>query len=307
MISKEDIKDLEIIDAVELGSDGTVVNLSLSLVSTTSGPKELLFAVNNYINFGDTRIEAGDIVTITGSTGADGTYTVASAPAENQVIVVESIATSTGGTATFKYPSGASKVGLSPTGLINTSATNLQTAVSNLDSVLSNHASQHYVGGLQPIIAQNLSSGTALAGKILQASGTGTWNLVDIVAGVPAELTYATSAALSTTTSATPVTKLTLTTPNLPLGDYVLFWSYITSGSANNTQVSSRIRKNGVTDVFLINNRVTVANAQFGNAGHKIELALSGVNSYVVSYWKTAGSGSAGIEQASLTLWLVDN
>lgn len=169
------------------------------------------------------------------------------------------------------------------------------------------HAAEHSAGGLQEITAQNLSSGAASAGQVMQANGAGLWNLVSVVAGVAAELNRASDATLATTVGTTPVTKLTMTTTSLPAGDYILFWAYTTNGSNNNTQVSSRVQKDGVTDLYAITNKASVAGSEFGNAGHSVQLALSGVHTFSVDYWRAAGSGSAGIKDVLLTLWLIDN
>ena len=169
------------------------------------------------------------------------------------------------------------------------------------------HNTQHYVGGEQPIIAQNLSSGAAPASRIMQSDGAGNWALVTVVAGVAAELNRANSNALSTTTSSTFINKLTLTTTSLPAGDYILFWSYITNGSNNNTQVESRVRKDGATDLFLVTNKASTAGSQFSNSGHDVQVALSGVHTFTVDYRFAGGAGSAGIQDVHLTLWLIDN
>jgi len=169
------------------------------------------------------------------------------------------------------------------------------------------HNTQHYVGGEQPIIAQSTSSGSATAGQVMQANGAGLWNLVSVVTGVAAELNRVADAVLATTVGTTPVTKLTLTTTSLPAGDYILFWSYTTVGSNNNTQVSSRVRKDGTTDLFTITSKASVAGSEFGNAGHSVQVALTGVHTFDVDYWRAAGSGSAGVKDVLLTLWLIDN
>lgn len=169
------------------------------------------------------------------------------------------------------------------------------------------HATEHSAGGLQAVTAQNLSSGAATAGQVMQANGAGLWNLVSVVTGVAAELNKVSDAVLGTTVGTTPVQKLLLTTTSLPVGDYILFWSYTTVGSNNNTQVSSRVRKDGATDLFTITSKASVAGSEFGNAGHNVQVALSGVHTFAVDYWRAAGSGSAGIKDVLLTLWLIDN
>lgn len=169
------------------------------------------------------------------------------------------------------------------------------------------HAAEHYVGGVQPAIVQNMSSGAAAAGKLMQANGTGGWNLVDIVSGVPAELNQAEDLVLSTTVSSTPQLKLRMTTTSVPLGDYILFWSYTAIGSNNNTQMNTRVRKNSTTDLSSIANRAATAGAQFSNSGFAVQFNLSGVNTYDLDYWLGSGAGSAGVQSARFALWLIDN
>ena len=188
-----------------------------------------------------------------------------------------------------------------------TTANALKIYVNSVVRSILAHQAEHSAGGLQAITAQNLSSGAATAGQVMQANGAGLWNLVSVVAGVAAELNRAADAVLATTVGITPVTKLTLTTTSLPAGDYVLFWSYTTIGSNNNTQVSSRVRKDGTTDLFTITSKASVAGSEFGNAGHNVQVALTGVHTFDVDYWRAAGSGSAGVKDVLLTLWLIDN
>jgi len=141
-ISKADVSDLDFVDAVELGSDGTAVFLTTTVVSTTSGTKVVVVNLASdgegiFYSF-DHPVQAGDFVTLTGTSGglANGTYTVASVTNDTTFVVVESIATSTGGSASFKYDAGALHVGFDATKQNQTSSTNLQTAVTAVSNGL---------------------------------------------------------------------------------------------------------------------------------------------------------------------------
>ncbi len=134
-ISKEDLEDVDIIDAQELASDGiTSFRSGDSVTSTTSGTKTVEMAGGGErLIHSDNPIAAGDIFDLTGSTAADGTYTVATVVDDDTFTVVEAIATSTGGTAAFCHPSGGTRVGIDPTGMTGSSATNLQQLAKDVD------------------------------------------------------------------------------------------------------------------------------------------------------------------------------
>jgi hypothetical protein len=143
VVSRQDILDQSIVDAVELASDGTTsIFLGADLVSTTSATRTVVLVTGApYLINGDTDeiVEAGDRVTLSGTSGgaADGTYTVESVTDDDTLIVVEAIADSTGGTLSAFHPVGASKVGFDPTGLTNTTATNVQEALEDIDAAVS--------------------------------------------------------------------------------------------------------------------------------------------------------------------------
>jgi hypothetical protein len=132
-LSKSDFQDTDLVDFLELTSDGYSSYKITPIASTTSGSKTVEVTPSSDI-FGlvfdaDAPVSAGDRVRLVGTTGADGYYTVASVVNNNTFIVVENINTSTGGNATFIYPPGASLVGFDPTGLGATTATNVQDAL----------------------------------------------------------------------------------------------------------------------------------------------------------------------------------
>ncbi len=138
-IRKVDIIDADIVDANELASTGSIVFITgASVVSTNSGTKIVtLSGIDVFSQPSDTHVEAGDKVTLSGTTGgADGTYTIASVTDATHVVVVEAIATSTGGSANFKYKSGAKAVGVDTGAFTHSSASNLQTVLSDLDGAI---------------------------------------------------------------------------------------------------------------------------------------------------------------------------
>jgi len=136
-LSKNDISDLDFVDAPELESDGQSTFLTgFTVVSTTSSTKRVVLLDVHIINDPDQRVEPTDIIILAGTTGADGVYTVASVIDDVTLSVEEAIADSTGGTASFRWPPGASRVGLDPTGLAQTTAHNVQDAIKDLDGAI---------------------------------------------------------------------------------------------------------------------------------------------------------------------------
>lgn len=144
-IDPTDLVDVGIVDETELASigDGSPAYRSgVSVTSTTSSTKRVV--ISGYDPTGvavgsrETPAEVGDLIVLTGTTGgADGTYTIADVVSSTEVDVVEAIVDSTGGTAAFHHPPGARKVGVDTTGLVNTSASDVQQAIEDLDGAIS--------------------------------------------------------------------------------------------------------------------------------------------------------------------------
>jgi len=133
-ISKQDIKDLDFVDAEELIADGsTNFRSGDTVVSTVSATKTINLSGTLLIN-GDEPVEPNNKVVLTGTTGADGIYTVATVPSDTSVTVVESINDSTGGAAAFMFPSGATQIGVDPTNLTWTTKDVLQGVLEDITS-----------------------------------------------------------------------------------------------------------------------------------------------------------------------------
>lgn len=130
------LNDQELVGTVELAADGTdTIFTSATVTSTTSGSKQVQLSGIDLFREPE-ELEAGDKVTLTGTTAADGTYTVDAVLALDLFTVVEAISSSTGGTCDAKYPPGARKVGFDSSGLANTSATNVQKAIEDMDAAV---------------------------------------------------------------------------------------------------------------------------------------------------------------------------
>lgn len=139
-ISRSDLRDTDVVDAPELLSDGSTPYGSVSITSTSGSTVNVgLYADGEGIRTGlDNPVNVGDLVTITGTSGgaADGSYVVASVISDSAFTVVGSIASSTGGTASFIYPPGARAIGLSTTGLTHVTHNTVEGAIIDLDAAL---------------------------------------------------------------------------------------------------------------------------------------------------------------------------
>lgn len=139
-LRKEDFVDVDIVDAEELGSDGTTeYSTGVVVVSTTSSNKRVVFSSVNLKYDEDEKAQSGDIVVISGTSGGsgDGTFTIDNVINETTIDVVETIGDSTGGSANFRHPPGAKKTGFDSTGLTQTTADNVQEAIQDLDGAIS--------------------------------------------------------------------------------------------------------------------------------------------------------------------------
>lgn len=138
-IIREDIRHEDIVDAVEMASDGltSVIFTGAAVVSTTSSTKTVVLSGVDLLRDPEI-VENLDIIILAGTSGgaADGTYTVNARVDGASFTVNEAIADSTGGTCEAQNPSGALRTGCDPTDVINVSATNVQEALEQLSVIL---------------------------------------------------------------------------------------------------------------------------------------------------------------------------
>lgn len=167
------------------------------------------------------------------------------------------------------------------------------------------HAATHHQSGSDQIDAQDLGSGAAPFGKLLQADGFGGWDLVDYVPGYPAALEYSSDDTVSTTTSVTFVTKLLHTTADLDLGHYLVFAQAVLSGSANNTETEGQVLLDGTTVIQSVTARLSRTDAEFVMMTMYVLDEISGVHTIAIRYRKSGGSGSASIRSARIILWRI--
>jgi len=140
-IRKEDLDDLDIVDSIELASDGYVVYLTSTLFSTTNVGS--LITINlpldgeGLITGRDHLAQAGDRIRLIGTSGslADGYFIINSIISETSFSVVGAIASSTAGTINFMFQAGAKSVGFDLQNYIpiHVAHTNVQEAIQDLD------------------------------------------------------------------------------------------------------------------------------------------------------------------------------
>lgn len=138
-IRRSDVLDADFVDALELRSDGTLVYLVTSVVSTSSTSGQVVINLpedgEGLITGRDHPAEANDIVIISGTPGGtgDGNFTIASVLSDTSFTINETIGTSNGGgTATFIYPAAGLNIGFDPTGQTITTANNIQQALTDI-------------------------------------------------------------------------------------------------------------------------------------------------------------------------------
>ena len=139
-ISKEDVRDDDFVDAIELASDGYSNSYrTVSLVSTTAANRNVVIdtpTVFDRLDNVDEPLQVGDIVRITAG-AAFGTYTVELIvdPADT-FRVFESIPDSVGNSADLYHPPGATHIGVDVTNIVNSDGENLQEVLEDLDAAI---------------------------------------------------------------------------------------------------------------------------------------------------------------------------
>ena len=121
-IDPADIEDSGFISEEELSADGATSYRSESVLNVTSGT--INCPANTTLKDYDDPVQPGDIVVISGNAAA-GTYTADTIDFDS-FTVVEAISDAGAGTVNFIHPAAATRVGVDPTPLTFTSATDLQ-------------------------------------------------------------------------------------------------------------------------------------------------------------------------------------
>jgi hypothetical protein len=132
-IARTDVVDTDFVDAEELIADGYTTYRTVTLASTTASTKRVVITGGTLerLDNVDEPLQVGDFVEIAGSAAA-GRYTCDAIIDAVTFRVSETIVDSTGGTADFIHPAGATKVGIDNTTLAYTNATTVQGALEDL-------------------------------------------------------------------------------------------------------------------------------------------------------------------------------
>lgn len=217
-LRRQDFVDTDIVDATELRSEGSLVLLTgATVVSTIASTKRVVCSGTLFLSGGiDERLEPGDRVVITGD--AAGSYTVAAVVSDTELDVEETIPSSSGGSLEARHPPGAVRVGFDPAGATQTTATNVQQAIKDIDAAVASGGiteAQHRVlrhlihymeegpeassfketiGGLFPTEVtwyEDATKAKAIVKKVITRTGTGTnvkptpikWKIYDATDG----------------------------------------------------------------------------------------------------------------------------
>jgi hypothetical protein len=142
-----DVGPYDFYDAAQLNSDSTVVYLTLTVTSTVapnivnvalaSDGEGILTSRDHPVRSAAIAVGGnGDLVDITGTSGGagNGTFEVASVVSDTQFTVSGTVGNSTGGSANFRYPSGAQDVGYSQTKQNITSQNLVQPAITDISN-----------------------------------------------------------------------------------------------------------------------------------------------------------------------------
>lgn len=268
--------NLTVVESINTSTGGTAsltyYYLSVSVVSTTNSTKVVVVGTpsdGEGIKTGrDHLVQVGDRVILSGTSGgaADGTYTVENVIDDTSFKVTESLATSTGGTAKFRYAPGAYQVGADPSNF-NAAVTTKRTVQGILDDL-----------------------GIAL--------GSG------VVTGVPPNFQQAASEGVSTTTSATFQDKVTLTTgAGDPAGTYYILFYNESAVSAANKQYEVQLTVDGTTQALLVG-RPSLAGVYTPFSGFYLIALTAGVHTIKIQY-RRVDSTTLSIKRARIGYWRV--
>lgn len=166
-----DLNPYDFYDAPELNSDGTVVYLTLTVVSTVApnivnvslaADGEGILTSRDHPLHAASVTGFGDLADITGTSGGagDGTFTVATVVSDTQFTVSGTLGNSSGGSANFRFPSGATDVGYSQTKQNITSSNLVQPALTDI--------SNHELLDNEPVAIGTTYTNTKVGSQITQ-------------------------------------------------------------------------------------------------------------------------------------------
>ena len=294
-------KDTEIVSGV----------FPLSLNSTASVTKNVYAAGGKW---GTWSLAPGDIVEISGSTAADGTYTVDSVSDSQNFIVVETIANSTGGTVTVYHPPASSRIAVDDNTFNNITGTTLQDVLEDIDTQLNtavdddkvkvsaNDTTPDFldaklVAGTNITLVENNDGGNETL--TINASGGGG-------ATFGSDYYYNEDSSTFNTSSSSYQEATSFTTPSLEGGEYLIFWSFWIKTSNGNKAPHVRIHLDDTTVLAAYDNKTPHANEFEPKTGF-CEITLT-ANTHDIDFDINAsdpGNYTASIRDMRITLWKV--
>jgi hypothetical protein len=108
----------------------------------------------------------------------------------------------------------------------------------------------------------------------------------------------------STTSTTTFLNKVTLTTPTLPTGDYIIFWQFIWRAANASRNLDVRIQRAAANVINWQPFTANVADRQLLSGFRRI-IGISGVQTFTLDF-KVSGTGTTVfMQQASLLAWRI--
>jgi len=167
------------------------------------------------------------------------------------------------------------------------------------------HGPTHEDNGSDELTVQNLGSGAAPAGKLLQANGTGGWSLVDYAPGTLPELYYSSYTTPFSTSSGTYQQVHRFTTPSLSAGSFiVIVQADLDTTNAGNV-TDARVQ---IDDTTTIVNRIGPVAYVGGNTpliGVRIVVLTTGTHTIDFDIRKASGNGNVIMKACYVQLWKV--
>ncbi len=187
-----------------------------------------------------------------------------------------------------------------------------------LDAVITNHTKaplpsvKTYIASTDP--TANDDEGPGTPGFFKKGS-----NWINDVSGITFELHDQTDAAAvwvafgsicvasesegdSTTTSGTFQEKLTLTTPNLASGNYVLFWQAELEHESD-TDMEVQLQQNDTTVLGLLGAESSVSDSPELAGAIRCFTGISGVQDFDIDFRVSSGAGTITIKRARMVFW----
>lgn len=167
------------------------------------------------------------------------------------------------------------------------------------------HATTHSKGGSDEVTVQNLGTGLETIGQTLQTDGSGGVQLIGVVPGYPPAFATVVDETTSSTTLTGWQQKISLATPSLESGGYIMLVQAVLSGSKSNSQFAVRSQFDN-TDTFGTLRAVSsVPFSEYQFFAHTVKSAISGVHTIDIDYRYVGGSGYVTIRGARITFWRV--